>query len=860
MTTNYLTIKASMPRTTIITPEKFATFGELLRFLRRKADLTQRELSIAVGYSESQISRLEQNERAPEEATLAARFVPALYIEDELQWVARLLELGVATRAHAPNADAPQPIAEARSTPHNLPIQLTSFIGREKEITEINRLLSEGEGSVRLLTLTGHGGCGKTRLALQSASGLLDDFRDGVWLIELAPLADPALVPQTVAAVLGLKEEPGRAIQSILADHLRGKRILLILDNCEHLVQASAQFADVLLHACPEVHILVTSREMLGVSGERALVVPSLSMPDPHESPSVELLNQYEAVKLFAERARTVMPGFTLTDENSIAITQICQRLDGIPLALELAAARLRMLPVEQIAARLNDSFRLLTGGSRTVLPRHQTLQALIDWSYELLTPTEQVVFRRLAVFAGGWTLEAAEAVCIGEGIKTDEVFDLLAHLLDKSLVLAEEHGKTARYRMLETIRQYALAKLAASGEADEVRQRHMFCVFGMAQTGNPFLSWANSTPKFQLSRWESVQTWHNLMEMEHDNLRAALAWSQSAPGNAELGLQLTALLFNFWRTRGYRSEACMWYKSALAPKEVVNYPQARAEAMADLGSTLMSLGDYAAGQAQLTDSLTIFHEIGNLRASAGVLHDLGLLAREKGDMATARLRLEDSLAISRKLGDQAYLPGQLNTLGEVLVLQEDAEGATRLLEESLALSQEAGYPNETGWALNHLGHVAQLQGEYERATRLHQESLPFFREVGLNWVGIPWAHQGLGETALAQSDAALAATHLAEALRLFSDLGDRAGVSWCLAGLAGVSAVNEDPERAAWLWGAAEKLRKSIGAREAPASHTTHERLKAEVRAQLGEAIFNAKWAEGQAASVEQAIAEAIE
>ena len=761
-----------MPRTAAVTPEQFTTFGELLRFLRRKADLTQRELSIAVGYSESQISRLEQNERAPEEATLAARFVPALYIEDEPQWVARLLELGVATRFHAPKADAPQPIAEARATLHNLPIQLTSFIGRDKEITEINRLLSEGEGSVRLLTLTGHGGCGKTRLALQSASGLLDDFCDGVWLIELAPLADPALVPQTVAAVLGLKEEQGRPLLSTLTDRLRGKRILLILDNCEHLVQASAQLADALLHACPDVHILATSREMLGVSGERALVVPSLSMPDPHESPSVELLNQYEAVKLFAERARTVMPGFTLTDENSIAITQICQRLDGIPLALELAAARLRMLPVEQIAARLNNSFRLLTGGSRTALPRHQTLQALIDWSYELLTHTEQVVFRRLAVFAGGWTLEAAEAVCIGEGIKTDEVLDLLAHLLDKSLVLAEEHSKTARYRMLETIRQYALAKLAASGEADQVRQRHIFYVFAMAQTRSPLLSWTDSVPKFRLGSWESVQTWLNLMEMEHDNLRAALAWSQSAPGNAELGLQLTALVFNFWRNRGYWSEACMWYKSALAHKEVVNYPQARAEAMADLGNTLVPLGDYAAGQAQLMDSLTIFQEIGNLRASSGVLQWLGLLAREKGDVATARLRLEESLAISRKLGDQDFITGSLNTLGEVAVVQGDTVWATALLEESLALAQEQGNTNDIGWALNHLGHVAQLQGEYERATHLHQESLPVFREVGPKWAGIPWAHQGLGETALAQGDVALAATHLVEALGLFHELG----------------------------------------------------------------------------------------
>jgi predicted ATPase len=837
-----------MPRASVVTPEKFTTFGELLRFLRRKADLTQRELSIAVGYSESQISRLEQNERAPEEATLAARFVPALYIEDEPQWVVRLLELGATTHSHAPNADVLQPIAEAKSTPHNLPIQLTSFIGREKEIAEIKRLLSN-EGSVRLLTLTGHGGCGKTRLALQSASGLLDDFHDGVWLIELAPLADPALLPQTVAAVLGLKEEPDRPLLSTLANHLRGKRILLILDNCEHLVQASAQLADALLHACPEVHILATSREMLGISGERALIVSSLSMPDPHESPSVELLNQYEAVKLFAERARTVMPGFTLTDENSIAITQICQRLDGIPLALELAAARLRMLPVEQIAARLNDSFRLLTGGSRTVLPRHQTLQALIDWSYELLTHSEQVVFRRLAVFAGGWTLEAAEAVCIGEGIKTDEVFDLLAHLLDKSLVLAEEHSKTARYRMLETIRQYALSKLAASGAADIVRRRHAEYYLALAEQGGAGVSILVGT---------RAQFDH--IVIENDNLRAALAWSQSAQGGAELGLQLAGAVGGFWTLYGYWSEGRGWLEGALAHADLerVDNTQSRAQALDHLGFMCTLQGDYEAGKAPLTHSLKLFQESGDVSSSAGMLHRLGILAREHGDTTIARLRLEESLEIFRKLGDKTFIAGVLNTLGEVLVMQEDAEGAARLLDESLALNQEVGHPNNTGWALNHLGHVAQLQGEYERATRLHQESLPFFREVGLRWLGIPFAHQGLGETALAQGDASLAATHLAKALGFFYDLGDRAGVSWCLAGIAGVAALNEEPERAAWLWGAAEALRQSIGTREAPASHATHERLKNEVRKQLGQAMFHAKWAEGQSASVEEAVSEA--
>jgi predicted ATPase len=838
-----------MPRTSALTPEKFTTFGELLRFLRRKAGLTQRELAIAVGYSDSQMSRLEQNARIPEEAMLAARFVPALYIEDEPQWVARLLELGAATRSRTSDVEELQPIAEAKPTPHNLPIQLTSFIGREKEITEINRLLSESEGSVRLLTITGHGGCGKTRLALQAASGLLDDFREGVWLIELAPLGDPALMPQTVAAVLGLKEEVGCSLLSTLIDHLRSKRILLILDNCEHLVQASAQFAAALLHACSDVHILATSREMLGVSGEHALIVSSLSMPDPHESPSVELLNQYEAVKLFAERARTVMPGFILTDENSIAITQICLRLDGIPLALELAAARLRMLPVEQIAARLNDSFRLLTGGSRMVLPRHQTLQALIDWSYELLTRAERVVFRRLAVFAGGWTLEAAEAVCIGEGIKTDEVFDLLAHLLDKSLVLAEEHSKTARYRMLETIRQYALAKLAASGDADIVRRRHAEYYLALAEQGAGVSILVGTRAQF------------DHIVIENDNLRAALAWSQSAQGGAELGLQLAGALGGFWTLYGYWSEGRGWLEGALAHADVerVDNTRSRAQALDHLGFMCACQGDYEAGGASMAHSLKLFQESGDVSSSAGMLHRLGILAREHGDTTTARLRLEESLAIFRKLGDKTFVPGVLNTLGELLVMQEDTEGASRLLEEGLALNQEVGHPNNTGWALNHLGHVAQLQGEYECATRLHKESLPFFREVGLNWIGIPWANQGLGESALAQGDVALAATHLAEALRLFHDLGDRAGVSWCLAGLAGVAALNEEPERAAWLWGAAEALRQSIGAREAPAAHATHERLKAEVRKQLGEEIFKAKWAEGQAASKDMVLAEAM-
>jgi len=837
-----------MPRTSVVTPEKFVTFGELLRFLRRKADLTQRELSIAVGYSESQISRLEQNERAPEEATLAARFVPALYIEDEPQWVERLLELGVATRAHAPNAEALQPIAEAKPTPHNLPIQLTSFIGREKEIIEIKRLLSEGEGNVRLLTLTGHGGCGKTRLALQSASRLLDVFPDGVWLIELAPLADPALVPQQVTIMLGLKEELGRPLLSTLTDHLRGKRILLILDNCEHLVQASAQLAESLLHTCPDVRILATSREILGVSGERAFYVPSLAVPDTQTGMSTEAALQSDAVRLFIERARAVAPQFALIDENVSAVVRVCQRLDGIPLAIELATARLKMLPVQQIADHIDDAFRLLTGGSRTAMPRHQTLQALMDWSYNLLTEPEKALLRRLAVFAGGWTMEAAEMVGAGEDIAANEVFDLLARLVDKSLVLAEEQSGVARYRLLQTVRQYALAKLAASGEADIVRRRHAEHFLALAEAGAPLLG------------IQRRLAWFDQMELEHDNLRTVLAWSQSTQGGIELGLRLTNILTTFWYYHGYWSEERSWLESVLARPEIVNYPYRRAEILLDLGLMLSMLGGFATGQVYFTQSLSIFQELGDRAGSAWALHWLGWMARECGDAITARARLEECVALFRELGDNSLICNSTNTLAEAIIMQGDLLLAKALLEENLVLGQQLGDTDSIGWTLNHLGHVAQLQGEYEQAIQLHEDSLPLFRQVGVRNVGTIWAHQSLGETRLARGEGLLATKHFLEALVSCRDLGDRAGTSWCLAGLGGIAALDEEPERAAWLWGAAEALRQSIGAREAPTSHATHERLKAEVRKQLGEAAFNAKWAEGQVASMVQAVAEATQ
>ena len=833
-----------MSRTSVITPEKFTTFGELLRFLRRKADLTQRELAIAVGYSESQISRLEKNERAPEEATLAARFVPALYIEDETQWITRLLELGSTTHLQAAGAESLQPIAEAKPTPHNLPIKLTSFIGRENEIIELWQHISQA----RLVTLTGPGGCGKSRLALQVASGLLDIFPHGVWLVELAPLADPALIPQTVAAVLGVKEEQSRPLLSTLIDHLRGKKLSLILDNCERLIQASAQFSEAVLYACPDLCILATSRELLGVAGERPFHVPSLSTPDARRIMPVEAMLRYEAVRLFIDRAATVMPNFILTDENALAVAQVCKRLDGIPLAIELAAARVTTLRVEQIAARLDDAFHLLTSGNRTALPQHQTLRALIDWSYALLSDQERSLINRLSVFAGGWTLEAAEKVGAGNSITAGEVLDLLSQLVKKSLVVAERmQGTETRYDMLETIRQYALEILTASGEADIVRLRHAEHYLTLAEAGAQKLL--------------PISIWLDRMHSELDNLWAAMKWSQSATASAELGLRLTVAVCGYLYWHGSRSEQLKkWLERALAhaDAEGVMYTYGRASVLGLLADW-DGFEHYETSQALMMQSLSIFQKLGDLSASADAIHRLGWLAREHGDTATARLRLEESVKHYRELGKKGELTGPLITLGEVAVMEEDAMSATTILEEALSISRELGYPLPMGWALNHLGHAAQIQGEYERAAQLHTESLIPFDQIGPRHTGTIWAHQGLGETALAQSDVALATTHLVEALMLSRDLGDKAGTAWCLAGLAGVASLNEEPERAAWLWGAAEALRQSIGAREAPASRATHERLKNEVRIQLGEAAFNAKWAEGQTVSLEQAIAEAI-
>jgi non-specific serine/threonine protein kinase len=559
----------------------------------------------------------------------------------------------------------------------------------------------------------------------------------------------------------------------------------------------------------------------------------------------VDKFREYESVHLFEERAGLAKMDFSLTLENVSSVAQICRRLDGIPLAIELAAAHIRMFSTEQIAAQLNESFQLLTGGSRTALPRQQTIRASIEWSWNLLSDSERILLRCLSIFAGGWTLEAAKAVCNSTGV--EETSELMTQLLAKSLVIANRQpGRELRFHLHETIRKYALEKLIASGETNAVQRQHAEYYLTLADA-------IRSSDLEQFVRLERIAT-------EHDNMRAALAWSKSVTSGAELGLHLALGLIWFWNAEGYWSEGCNWLEGALAHMnaEGVEDPLVRARALYSLGYLLGFQSDYIAAKSRYVQSLQIFREMEDRPRIALTIERLGWLAREQGDTATARARLEEALALSRDLENNIFTCEVTNSLAETMIMQGDIPLAKDLLEENLALARKVEYREGIGWALNHLGHIAQLLGDYERAMRLHEESLPLFRTFGRKWIGVVESVHCMGETALAQGNAALAVRHLTEALVLSQELREQACLAWCLAGLAGAAVLYEEPERAAFLWGMAEKLRQSIGARQAPATHATHERLKVQARKQLGEELFNAKWAEGQSASVEQTIADA--
>ncbi len=770
------------------------------------------------------------------------------------------------------------PLKSLDALPNNLPIQLTSFIGREREIAEVKGVLS----TTRLLTLTGAGGSGKTRLALQVSAEVLEELKDGVWFVELAAMSDPTLVPQTVASALSVREQSGRPVLTTLSDFLQPKHVLLVLDNCEHLVAVCGHLAETLLRACPTLRVLATSREVLGIPGEVIWRVPSLSLPDPRRPPSLEHLTQYEAVRLFVERAVYSQQGFALTNGNAPAVVQVCHQLDGIPLAIELAAARVKVLAVEQIAARLDDRFRLLIGGSRSVLPRHQTLRAAMDWSYDLLSEKERGLLRRLSVFAAGWTLEAAEVVCSGDGVEAAEILDLLTQLVDRSLVMVETQSGEARYRLLETVRQYGWPKLVDSGESERLRRRHLDFFFRQADIRHALAGAAIGQ--------EITVAWAQRMETEHDNMRLALEWALGSVG-AETALRLAVALHLFWDIRGYWTEGRKWLELALAAAS--GAPSSlRAKAFHGAGLLAWYQGDNRRTVAQLEASVALHRDLGDKEGIANSLDILGIVAYRQGDYGRAEALLEESLMLNRELGHKT--PFTLYLLGIVARLRGDYEQAEARGRESLALNRELGRKGSAALTLDSLGLLAYYRGDYTQAEVLCEEALALFRERAdkfgtagsLNTLALVACGQGdyrqaaalseeslalsresgdkgamarslnvLGRVAHFQREYKQAAEYLGESLTLFREMGERLGIIRCLCGLAHVAWAGGFPERAARMFGAAEGLRESIGTPLPLADQLEFDRNVASVRTRLGEHEFTAAYAEGRAKTLEQAI-----
>jgi predicted ATPase len=900
-----------MSHTAAVSLSSFTTFGALLRYLRRRARLQQRDLAIAVGYSEGQICRLEQNQRLPDLATLAARFLPALDLEHEPELAAQLLELAAAAR----NADssssggaagkggeqpAPQELALPTAQHGNLPTPLTPLINRTREVAAISACLARAD--VHLITLVGPPGIGKTRLGLHVAGAWQARFRDGVYFVALAPIRDPAYVLPAIAHTLGIQKTEIPTIEALRAV-ISDRQVLLVLDNFEQVADSAPQIAE-LLRAAPYAKAIVTSRAALHLSGEHLFIVPPLDRPDPHNLPPLAELAAMPAVELLTSRLQAIRPEFVLTQENAPVIAEICACLDGLPLAIELAAARGRMFGPQALLDRLRGAsgptaLRFLVDGPRDLLVHQQTLRSTIDWSYDLLQERERALLQSLAIFVGGWTQEAAEAVCEHKEIRRQgdkaiidmsiahspgplvpmPVLDGLAALVDQSLLRQEEGPDGAlRFTMLETIREYAYLKLEASGQAEHARRRHAHYYLRLAQTAERKLSGGHQ------------MRWFAQLETEHGNLWAALEWFGS--NDIANGLRMTCSLRQFWHVRGYLSEARAWIESALGRCDDCGATDLdRANALCVAGFLAFHQGDLARTETLSDASLAIFRRLGAQRGIADALHNLagaafmsnqyaraaalfgeclalyralgdqaevaqvlkslGLIAKDQGDFARAIALYQESLAIRQQLGDKRGVAQSYFNLGVVAYWQGDYAGAIRLSEQGLAFYRALGDKMGAAYTLDTLGMAHCRQGSYAKAFQLLEESLAMFHELG-DQFGIALLLTDMGSVAQARGDANRAGQLYGEGLALSWKIGDKRRAAFCLEGLAAAAA--NQPLRAAQLFGAAAALRAAIGAPLPPSEQADYDRSLAAAR-QGDPKAWVAAWEIGRAMALEHVI-----